>query len=467
MAEKETETVINNLFIIEGLGEGIGLGRYQGIVVFVPYAAPGDVVDVRIIKKKSNYWEGEILEIRSPSPCRVQPVCSHFGVCGGCRWQHIDYYQQLIIKEKSVKDALERLGSFREPPMHPIIEASDVLYYRNKLEFSYGDRRWLTTEQIRSEQIFEHRCLGFHIPGRFDRVLHIEQCYLQADPSNDIRRFAYDFALKHQLPFINLKTKEGLVRHIIIRNTPDGEFMVIWVLMRFDKKLCEMFTSELLERFPQVVSVYVAINNKLNDSLEGVQLHHLYGQKHLVHNIHGLKFHVGPLSFFQTNTRQAARLYGTALSLAQLRGDEVVYDLYCGTGTIGAYFSSHAERVLGFELVVDAIADGRLNIERNNIKNMELVQADLSKISPKDFFKSYPKPDVVIVDPPRAGIDRKVLSFLLSVKPKKIVYISCHPATQAANLKALSELYTLEVVQPVDMFPQTHHVENIVILTKN
>ncbi len=463
---KPAPEILRNLMITDAGSEGKAIAKHEGMVVFIPFGAPGDVVDVQLVYKKQRYAEGKILKIHSESPFRQNPFCSHFGLCGGCRWQHINYIQQLSIKQKHVKDNLERIAGIENPNILPVIGSDKTDFYRNKLEYTFGDRKWLSVEEISSDEDFDQRSLGFHVPERFDKLIHIDKCHLQPDPSNAIRNRVYRFAVDKNLEFFNLRNKTGFVRNLIIRNNSKGEFMLIFVVSENREDILSEFVGIMKEEFPGIVSIYAAINDKLNDSLEGVALIHLFGEEFLTEEMDGLMFRIAPTSFFQTNTTQALKLYHAALKLADMKGNELVYDLYTGTGTIAAFLSKQAARVIGIEYVEAAIEDGKKNLELNGIENVELYHGDMAKIFRFDWVRKRGFPDVIVTDPPRAGMHHSVVNTILELKPPKIVYISCNPATQARDIAEMTKDYHLVKVQPVDMFPQTHHVENIVLLHK-
>lgn len=464
--KKPEPVILRNILITDAGAEGKAIAKHNGMVIFIPYGAPGDLVDIEITLQKKSFSEGKILEIHSPSPFRQDPFCKHFGLCGGCRWQHITYRQQLSIKQKHVKDNLERIAGISNPNILPIIGSDHERYYRNKLEYTFGDRRWLTHEEISSDRDFDQRSLGFHIPGRFDKIINVEECYLQAEPSDSIRNEVFKFVKAHDISFFNLKDKSGFSRNLIIRSNSMGEVMVIWVVSEDIKDILEQFTRNLVSKFPQIVSMYAAINNKLNDSLEGVPFVHLHGNEYLTEVIDGMKFQIAPASFFQTNTEQTSKLYQSALAMAQLKGNETVYDLYTGTGTIAALLSRKAKRVIGIEYVESAILDGRKNLDLNEIDNVELYHGDMAKLFNFNWAKRKGFPDVVVTDPPRAGMHPDVVNTILELRPEKIVYISCNPATQARDIGLMTKEYEMVKAQPFDMFPQTHHVENIVLLKR-
>lgn len=463
---KPQPVVLNNILITDAGSEGRAIAKHNGMVIFIPFGAPGDNVDIEITLKKKSYSEGQIIKLNSSSPFRVEPFCKHFGMCGGCKWQHLTYRQQLSIKQKHVKDNLERIGKVENPNILTIISAENTRYYRNKLEYTFGDRRWLTSEEIQGREKIDQRSLGFHIPGRFDKIINVSECYLQPEPSDAIRNAVNVFARKQEHEFFNLKDKTGFFRNLIIRNNAAGKIMLILVVSEVREDVLKQFTDEITGQFPQVISVFAAINNKLNDSLEGVPFVHLFGEQYLTEEIDGLKFQIAPASFFQTNTAQAHKLYRAAFDMAELSGKETVYDLYTGTGTIAAYFSRKAARVIGIEYSETAVADGMKNIELNGIDNVELYHGDMSKMFNFNWAKRKGFPDVIVTDPPRAGMHPSVVTAILELRPPKIVYISCNPASQARDIAEMIKEYEVIKAQPVDMFPQTHHVENIVLLKR-
>ncbi len=464
--KKREAVVIRNLLITDGGAEGKAIAKHNGMVIFIPYGAPGDSVDVEITYKKQKYSEAKIISINSPSPFREKPFCNHFGICGGCKWQHITYQQQMSIKQKHVKDHLERIAKVENPNIMPIIESHKLQFYRNKLEFTFGDRRWLSLEEVKSDTQFDQRSLGFHIPGRFDKIINVEECFLQPAPSNAIRNAVFTFVKEENIEFFNLKDKTGFARNLIIRNNSKGEFMVIWVVSAENQEYFDKFTKLITTSFPQVVSVYVAINNKLNDSLEGVPFLHVYGEEYLSEEMNDLHFQIAPSSFFQTNTHQALKLYKAALDMANPDGTELMYDLYTGTATIASFFSKRVKKIIGIEYSESAIEDGRKNLKLNEIENVELYHGDMAKVFSFQWAKRKGFPDLIVTDPPRAGMHPSVVSTILELKPAKIVYISCNPSTQARDIAEMTNDYDVIKVQPVDMFPQTHHVENIVLLHK-
>lgn len=465
MGRKKEIKILEKVRITDIGSEGNAVARVDNLVVFIPMLIPGDVVDLRVKKKRKKYLEGSVIRFHEYSKDRIKPVCQHFGVCGGCKWQHLPYEKQLFYKTKQVKDSLTRIGKVELPEFRPIIGSQDTFGYRNKLEFTFSDRRWLTSEEVRSDNDYDSEdALGFHIPGLFDKVLDIKECHLQPDPSNAIRDGVRRYAHRKALQFFNLRQQSGFLRNLIIRNTFNGKVMVIVVFFLDEKERREGLLDYLASEFPQISSLMYIINEKKNDSLAD-QTPVLYkGDDHLVEDMEGLKFRIGPKSFYQTNSRQAHSLYKSARDFAGLTGRELVYDLYTGTGTIANFVASGARKVIGIEYIEEAIADARINSEMNGITNTEFIAGDMKDILTEGFFAEKGLPNVVITDPPRAGMHEDVVRAILKAAPGKIVYISCNPATQARDISLLSESYAVAGVQPVDMFPHTHHVENIVLL---
>jgi 23S rRNA (uracil1939-C5)-methyltransferase len=447
--------------------EGNALARVDNLVVFVPMLIPGDVVDIKVIKKRKKYLEGMVVRFHEYSPDRIKPRCIHFGVCGGCKWQHLPYNLQLQYKEKQVRDNLTRIGKVDLPEIRPIIGSSDIFMYRNKLEYTFSDKRWLTKEEVVSDNKYEkENALGFHIPGLFDKVLDIQECHLQPEPSNSIKNAVRQYAQKNDLQFFDLREQKGLLRNIVIRNSLDGNVMVIVVFFHDETEKRNGLLDFIASEFPQITSLMYVINSKRNDSLNDQEPILYKGVDHLVEDMDGLKFRIGPKSFYQTNTGQALNLYRTAKNFAGLSGKEVVYDLYCGTGTITNYVAACAEKVIGIEYVDEAVHDAKINSEINGIHNTYFIAGDMKDILTESFFSSNGKPDVIITDPPRAGMHEDVIKAILKADPGKIVYISCNPSTQSRDIQLLSENYYVAEVQPVDMFPHTHHVENVVLLNR-
>ena len=461
---KKNLPLIEALEIVDAGAEGMAVGRFNDMVVFVPWAAPGDVVKVQVTRKRKKYMEARLLEVIQPSPQRTRPWCSHFGICGGCRWQHLDYQWQLYYKAKWVKDALIRLGKFEMPEPEPILASPDIQYYRNKLEYTFSDRRYLHGHEKADDINIKQDGLGFHLPGRFDRILDIDYCYHQPEPSNAIRLALKDFALKNGIPFQNLKSHNGLLRNVIIRNNQEGEFMVIVVFSAKDNDNISKVMQFLKDSFPQIHSLYYVVNTKVNDTLYDLEPVLYSGQPFIYETLENLRFRIGPLSFFQTNTRQALRLYQLAREYAALNGQELVYDLYTGTGTIACFVAPNARKVVGIEYVEAAVRDAEINARENDLRNVSFCSGDMASVLNDSFMELHGKPDVVITDPPRAGMHPDVVGQILKASPQRIVYVSCNPATQARDVSLLSENYRVERVQPVDMFPHTSHAENVMLL---
>ena len=463
---------MENVEIVDAGSEGMSVAKPEGRVIFIPFGVPGDVVDIEVFKKKKNYFEGRIINIKKPSEKRVTPVCQHFGLCGGCKWQQMDYQWQLYYKQKQVKDNFDRIGKVDYPEMSPILGCERQYFYRNKLEYAFSNRKWLT-DGAPSGTYGEDDCkgLGFHLPQLFDRVVDVEQCHLQADPSNDIRLFVRQFTKEHRLSYYNVRQHEGLMRNLVIRCNSKGEFMVIIVINEENDCIRHELIPALEKRFPQIVSLLLIINNKFNDVINDLPFECLKGDPYLIETMASprpsfpdLKFRIGPVSFFQTNVYQAERLYHAAFDLADVKGDELMYDLYTGTGTIAQYFSRFVKRVVGIEYVEEAIADAKVNASINGIDNCTFYAGDMAKIFTDEFIAANGKPDFIVTDPPRAGMAEKVVEQLLKIRAPKMVYVSCNPATQARDLQLLSVAYDIKAVQPVDMFPHTQHVENITLL---
>lgn len=446
--------------------EGKALGRVGDKVVFVTHAVPGDVVDIQVRRKRKSYLEGFITQYHQYADLRQEPVCRHFGVCGGCKWQMLPYEKQIEQKEKQVKDQLERIGGFRNLPVSPILGSAQSEFYRNKLEFTFSNKRWLTQDEIEhQEDITKREALGFHIPGMFDKVLDIDKCWLQPDPSNGIRNYIRAYALENGLSFFDLREQTGLLRNLIIRTSSNGELMVILSVAEDDHETITRLLNHLIQEFPQITSLNYVINQKKNDTILDQEIVCFAGRDHIFEEMEGLRFKIGPKSFYQTNSHQAFELYKVARDFAGLTGHEVVYDLYTGTGTIANFIARKAKKVVGIETVPEAIEDARVNAQLNGIDNTEFLVGDMKDILTPDLFNQYGYPDVIILDPPRAGLHANVVEVLKKAGAPKIVYVSCNPATQARDLALMADRYTIEKVQPVDMFPHTHHVENVVLLS--
>ena len=445
--------------------EGKSLARVDDMVVFIPYGAPGDIVDVKLDKKKKSYAEGHIVRMSKPSELRTEPFCEHFGVCGGCKWQHLPYEYQLQCKQQQVTDALERIAKVELPPVSPILGSERTLHYRNKLEFTFSNKMWLTYEQMQSGEEFSDRnALGFHIPGAFDKVLDIRRCWLQDDISNELRLFIRHYALERGYSFYDLRAQHGVMRTLMVRTTSTGELMLIVVFGEDNREAIEDVMAAIAGRFPQITSLLYVVNLKVNDTIGDQEIHCYRGRDYIEEEMEGLRFRIGPKSFYQTNSRQAYELYKVARSFAQLTGEECVYDLYTGTGTIANFVARQARKVVGIEYVPEAIEDARLNSRVNGIDNTIFFAGDMKDVLTADFIAEHGKPDVMIVDPPRAGMHGDVVNVILEAEPRRIVYVSCNPATQARDLALLDAKYRVAAVQPVDMFPHTHHVENVVLL---
>ena len=460
---------------IVGAGaEGMAVAKPEQKVVFVPFAAPGDVVDLQVIKRKKNFFEGKILQLHQASSERVDPVCSHFTVCGGCKWQHIDYVHQLRHKHRQVIDNFERIGKFPHPDVRPIIGSEKQYYYRNKLEYTFSNRRWLPVKPSENDSSpINYNALGFHLPGMFDRILDIDHCYLQADPSNAIRLAVRDYALQNGLSFYDARNNEGLLRNLIVRTIPDDQLMVILVVKALNEQISEGLLPFIAAGFPQITSLMYVVNPKKNDQISDLEAVLFSGLPYVTGTMKApkagdaaLQFRIGPLSFYQTNSPQAEQLYLTAYDFAGFNGNELVYDLYTGTGTIALYVARSVKKVIGIEYVEDAVRDAGINAQLNGISNVEFVAGDMAKVLDEAFIAQNGRPDVVITDPPRAGMHPAVIEQLLKIAPEKIVYVSCNPATQARDIAMLDGQYEVKAIQPVDMFPQTHHVENVVLLLR-
>ena len=465
MARRKDIPVIENFEITGVAAEGKSLGRWNDLVVFVPYGAPGDVIDLKITRKKHSFAEGNIVRLVHPSQLRVPPVCEHFGVCGGCKWQHLPYDYQLQCKQQQVVDALQRIAKVEIPPINPILGSEDTLHYRNKLEFTFSNKSWLTCEQLESEEVFDRNALGFHIPGGYDKVLNINRCHLQAEPSNEMRNFLYNYAREKGYSFYDIRENKGLMRMTMTRIASTGQIMQVVVFSEPDQQAIDDVMDALRRRFPQITSLMYVVNLKVNDSIADQEIILHSGQPYIEEEMEGLKFRIGPKSFYQTNSHQAYRLYQVARRMAGLTGNELVYDLYTGTGTIANFVARNARQVIGIEYVPEAIADAQLNSQVNGISNTLFFAGDMKDVLTDDFVATHGRPEVMIVDPPRAGMHPDVVAVILHAKPQRIVYVSCNPATQARDLSMLDAAYRVREIQPVDMFPHTHHVENVVLLT--
>ena len=465
--KKQPLPLVENIEITAVAAEGKALCRLDDKVIFVPFAAPGDVVDLQIIRKKHSYAEARIVAMHKPSPLRVEPFCPHFGVCGGCKWQHLPYDYQIECKQQQVVDNLTRIGKIELPEISPIKGSAKTRCYRNKLEYTFSNRSWLTPEQMQQEEVYTDRnALGFHIPGMFDKVLDIKHCSLQDDISNRIRLDVRAYAIERGMTFFDLRSQVGLLRNMIVRTASTGEIMLIVVFHDNEPEQIADMMQHIAERFPEITSLLYIINQKANDTITDQEVVCYRGRDYILEQMEELKFKVGPKSFYQTNSEQAYELYKVAREFAGLTGDELVYDLYTGTGTIANFVSRQARSVVGIEYVPEAIEDAKLNSEFNGIDNTIFYAGDMKDILTTDFIEEHGRPDVIITDPPRAGMHDDVIGVIRFAAPERIVYVSCNPATQARDLSLLDDMYRVTRVQPVDMFPHTHHVENVVLLEK-
>jgi len=465
--KKKDLPLIENVEIIDIAAEGKAIAKVNDMVIFIPYVVPGDVVDLQISRKKNKYAEGKLVRFVSYSPNRAEAFCEHFGVCGGCKWQILPYAEQLKFKHKQVADNLARIGKIDLPEIFPILGSEKTAFYRNKLEFTFSNKKWLTWEQVKSGESFDNmNALGFHIPGMFDKVLDIDKCWLQDDISNRIRNFIRQYCYDKGYTFFDLRNRGGLMRNLIVRTSTTGELMVIVVFYDDDKEQREDLLSSIVVDFPQITSLLYIINQKANGTITDQEVFTWSGNEYIYEEMEGLKFKIGPKSFYQTNSEQAYNLYKIARDFAGLTGDELVYDLYTGTGTIANFVAGQAKKVVGIEYVEEAIEDAKFNSQNNRIDNTLFYAGDMKDILTQDFINEHGHPDVIITDPPRAGMHDDVIKSILFAEPNRIVYVSCNPATQARDLSLLDEKYKVTKVQPVDMFPHTHHVENVVLLIK-
>ena len=468
--KKKPLPLLEKITITDVAAEGKALAKVNDLVVFVPYVVPGDVVDLQVKRKKNKYAEAVAVKFHEYSSRRAVPFCQHYGVCGGCKWQCLAYEDQIKYKQKQVTDNLTRIGKVELPEISPILGSEKTEFYRNKLEFTFSDKRWLTEEEVKSDMQYDQmNAVGFHIPGAFDKVLAIEKCWLQDDISNQIRNAIRDYAYEHNYAFYNIRNHEGVLRNLMIRTSSTGELMVLLqVRVSCDKDLDQ--TKELLayvaDKFPQITSLLYVVNNKQNDTINDLDVEVFKGNDHIFEEMEGLRFKVGPKSFYQTNSEQAYNLYKVARDFAGLTGEELVYDLYTGTGTIANFVSRRAKKVIGIEYVPEAIEDAKVNSAINGIDNTLFYAGDMKDMLTQDFINEHGRPDVIITDPPRAGMHTDVIDVILFAEPQRIVYVSCNPATQARDLQLLDVKYKVMAVQPVDMFPHTHHVENVVLLEK-
>ncbi len=466
--KKKPLPILENIQITDCAAEGKSLARVNDMVVFVPFCVPGDIVDLQVRKKRHSYMEAEVIRFVEKSAVREEPFCEHFGVCGGCKWQNLPYDKQLEMKQRQVYEQLTRIGKVELPEFMPILGSRKIREYRNKLEFGCSNKRWMTREEIASgEPAGEMRAIGFHITGAFDKILPIHNCHLMDGLQNEIRNFIYQYAIDNDLTFFDLRQQTGLLRDVMVRNSNTGEWMVL-VQFHYDEEGDRERSLQLMEaladRFPQITSLLYVDNQKCNDTFGDLELTLYKGNDHIFEIMEGLRFKVGPKSFYQTNTDQAYHLYSVARQFAGLTGEEIVYDLYTGTGTIANFVARSAKKVVGIEYVPEAIEDAKVNSDINGIGNTLFFAGDMKDILTDEFIAGHGRPDVIITDPPRAGMHPDVVETILRAKPKRIVYVSCNPATQARDLQLLDRLYKVVAVQPVDMFPHTPHVENVVAL---
>ena len=454
---------ISDVEVIDIAEEGKGVAKHDNLVLFIERAVPGDIVDVELMRKKKNFAEGKIAEVKVASEYRIDPFCAHFGVCGGCKWQHMTYDSQLKFKEQYVGNALSRIGKVDVSSMEPILGSAQTEYYRNKLEYTFSNKRWLTSlDEVEPGDSMD--ALGFHVPGRFDKILTIDHCFLQQDPSNDIRNSIFDYAKENFMSFYDLRDHEGALRNLIIRTSSTGELMVIVVFAYPEEGQVDLLMSYIKDKFPEITSLLYIINQKRNDTIFDQDIHVYAGRDFIYEEMEGLKFKVGPKSFYQTNSKQAYELYKITREFADLKGDELVYDLYTGAGTIANFVARSAREVIGVEYVPTAIEDAKINSQTNNIHNTKFYAGDMKDVLTADFIQEHGKPDVVITDPPRAGMHPDVVQRILEMESDKVVYVSCNAATQARDLESLTTKYEVVRIKPVDMFPHTQHVENVVLL---
>lgn len=460
--------IIENVLVSDAGAKGKAVGKGpEGHVIFIDQAVPGDVVDVQTYQRKKGFFQANVIAFKKKSDKRTQPVCSHFGVCGGCKWQNMAYEHQLFYKEKEVLENLKRIGKVEIENTYPILAAPEPYFYRNKMEFSFSNSRWLTQDEIDADyEIKDKNALGFHIPGMWDKILDIDKCHLQEDPSNAIRNEIKRFANQHDLSFFDPKNQTGFLRTLMIRNTSRGELMVLIQFFKEDKAKRELLLNHLHKEFPAITSLQYVINSKANDTIYDQEVICFAGKPYIVEEMEGLQFRINAKSFYQTNAAQAYALYKLTRDFADLQGDELVYDLYTGTGTIAQFIAKKANHVVGIEAVPEAIEDAKVNAALNQLHNVSFFAGDMKKIFTQEFIAAHGKPDVIITDPPRDGMHKEVVEQILHIAPQRIVYVSCNSATQARDLQLLSSLYEVKKSRAVDMFPQTHHVENVVCLEK-
>ena len=463
--KKKSLPILENVLITGVASEGKAIAKVNEVVTFVPFAVPGDVVNLQVTKKKRSFMEARVIDFVEKSAVRSEPFCEHYGICGGCKWQILPYSEQLKHKQIEVENNLRRIGKVELSEITPILGSAKTTFYRNKLEFTFSNRRWRTYEEMLEEKEFDTmNAVGFHIPGMFDKVLDINKCWLQDDIQNQIRNEIRSYALQNNLTFFDLRVQEGFLRTMMVRTTSTGELMIILVFFHEDKTERKKLLQHIADKFPQITSLLYVINSKANDTITDQEVITFKGNDAIFEEMEGLRFKIGPKSFYQTNSEQAYELYKITRNFAELTGDELVYDLYTGTGTIANFVSKNARKVIGIEYVPEAIEDAKVNSALNGIENTLFFAGDMKNVLTEDFIATHGKPDVIITDPPRAGMHDDVIKAILLAEPKRIVYVSCNSATQARDLALLEEKYRVTAVQPVDMFPHTHHVENVVLL---
>lgn len=467
MSKKKAQ-IVENLLITDIAAEGVAIGRHDNYVIFVAGVIPGDVVNVMLTRKRKNYSESKLLEIVEPSPDRIEPFCRYFGKCGGCKWQMLPYEKQLYYKQKQVSDQLARIGRVADVPINNILGADNTIQYRNKLEYTFCDRRWFDSSDANvDKESRDAEGLGFHVQGMFDRVIDIDKCWLQREPSNEVRNELRNFTRRDGYDYYNCRSHEGMMRNLMVRTSTVGETMVVVVFAKHEMHLIENVMNHIDEKFPDLTSLQYVVNEKFNDTIYDLEVVCWKGRDFIYEELDGLKFKINAKSFFQTNTEQTLKLYRKAVEYAEVGSDDVVYDLYTGTGTIANFVARHCRKVVGIESVPEAIVDARINSETNGITNTSFFVGDMKDVLTEKFIAENGRPDIVILDPPRAGVHDNVINVIKKVAPRKIVYVSCNPATQARDISLLSDMYKVTAIQPVDMFPHTHHVENIVKLIIN
>lgn len=468
MARKKKNYIFENVEVIDAGAKGKTIAKApDGRVIFLSNTVPGDIVDIRTGKKRKAYFEGTAIKFHKKSDKRVEPVCIHFEHCGGCKWQNMGYEHQLFYKQKEVTNNLVRIGHLDLPEVTPILGCKQQYFYRNKMEFSFSNSRWLTYEEINSDEEIDNRnACGFHIAGMWDKILDVEKCHLQEEPSNAIRNFVKQFSIDHDIPFFNPREQSGMIRTMMLRIASTGEIMIVIQFYEENVEKRTLLMDAIIEKFPEVTSLQYVINPKANDTIYDLEIILYSGRDHIFEEMEGLKFKIGPKSFYQTNSSQAYELYKITRDFADLTGSELVYDLYTGTGTIAQFVAKNAKKVIGIESVPDAIKDAKINAQFNKINNVEFLVGDMKDVFNDSFIKTHGQPDVIITDPPRDGMHKNVVAKILDIAPQKIVYVSCNSATQARDLSLMKEHYKITKTQAVDMFPQTHHVENVVLLEK-